>query len=417
MYKELSKLFYADASSNREANLQQEYERRLRADSTFRLGFVGSAGELFIAVPRSLSLLVEEVLKNERSIDRMLSTMPGTARAAVLRGLVLDEVVSTNAIEEISSTRKQVQDSLSAVEDTGNRTRFRELALLYLAILDGTATPPGSLSDIRRIYDHVTYGEIPKEHAPDGKLFRAKGVQVIQAGSKVIHTGLEPEERIAQALERMLSIAYSGEIPVLYGSIAAHYLFEHAHPFYDGNGRTGRFLLSLMLQQVLSAATALSVSKAICKNRSAYYRAFKTAEKPLNKGELTFFIRDMLQIIRNGQADLQKSLSWCHVVLDSLDQVCDEMTNVEGLKSQEARVVRMLFQHEAFGLVRDAPLQYVASDLGLKEQMARKHLLSLQQKGIVERVNKRNPVSFALTQEFKDRHNVDVILRFGEDRD
>lgn len=408
-YAELSKLFYSDASSSRERNLAEEHERRLRADSTFRLGFMSAHGELFFAVPRELSLLTEQVLRTERELNGILGSMPLSASNAILRGIVLDEVVSTNAIEEINSTRKQVQDALTAVEESASRKRFRELALLYLQILDGTAKVPASLQELRGLYDQVTFGEIPSDKTPDGTLFRAKGVQVVQCGSRVVHTGLEPEERIAEALQCVLSMACSKETPSLYAALAGHYLFEHAHPFYDGNGRTGRYLLSLMLQETLSAATALSVSKMIYQRRTEYYRAFKTAEKPLNKGELTFFVYDMLQIISFAQTELLKKLTWCNVVLEQLDSVAERMADAEGLKTQETKVVKTLFQQEAFGLVQDAPLCYIVQDLGLKDQMVRKHLAALERKGIVQKVNKRNPVSFSLTQAFKDRHNVDVV--------
>lgn len=55
---------------------------------------------------------------------------------------------------------------------------------------------------------------------------------------------------------------------------AAHYIFEYAHPFYDGNGRTGCYLLSLFLENSLSQPTVLSLSRAIANNRFALTDAF-----------------------------------------------------------------------------------------------------------------------------------------------
>ena len=57
-YKELAKLYHMDASHERDANVQGGgYERRYSSASTFRTGFVTPNGELFVALPRELSLL------------------------------------------------------------------------------------------------------------------------------------------------------------------------------------------------------------------------------------------------------------------------------------------------------------------------------------------------------------------------
>ena len=83
--------------------------------------------------------------------------------------------------------------------------------------------------------------------------------------------------------------------------LASHYLFEYAHPFYDGNRRTGRYLLSLFLSEPLSKPTVLSLSRTIAENRSDYYAAFRTVDNPLNKGELTFFVYALLDLVRKAQ--------------------------------------------------------------------------------------------------------------------
>ena len=75
--------------------------------------------------------------------------------------------------------------------------------------------------------------------------------------------------------------------PETYGAIVSHFLFEYAHPFYDGNGRTGRYLLAVYLSRPLSTLTALSVSRSSAESRGAYYRAFREVEDSLNHGELT----------------------------------------------------------------------------------------------------------------------------------
>lgn len=250
---------------------------------------------------------------------------------------------------------------------------------------------------IRSIYDKVTDGEIPGDKLPDGKLFRAQGVEIIQGGGQIDHRGLEPEEKIAAAISKMLDISRSSEIPALIRGIVAHYLFEYIHPFYDGTGRTSRYLLSLMLSETLSTATTLSLSRIIAENRGVYYRAFKTAEKPLNRGELTFFVISMLELIREAQIQLKDRLESKAHTLEQIETAVNRLVETEGLKEQESQIVSMLMQYESFGLLGYATLADIADHLGLKEQMTRKHLASLEAKGLVEKRRGRSPLTFGLS--------------------
>ena len=407
-YKELSKLYYMNASASRDGDLAEEEKARRGAESTFRTGFYTDAGELFIAVPRELTVLTERVLRAERKVSKLMESMPGIACSAVLRGLVLDEVVSTNAIENIHSTRRQVKDAIAmkAGPGIGDR-RFRELARLYLGIVDGDAEMPTSPEAIRKIYDRVMDGEFESDDdRPDGRLFRAQGVDVTEGGVKVLHSGLEPEDRIMGAIELMLDIMSTDDIPAVYSAIAGHYMFEYAHPFYDGNGRTGRYLLSLFLSEPLSKPTALSLSRTIAENSGDYYRAFKTVENPLNRGELTFFVFTMMELVRKAQTSIIGRLEESLLIFKGLEEKMKKAKADLGLKPQEVQATFVLMQFESFGLFGDAPVHELAGYLGVRDQMARKHLASLEGKGVVEKWQLRKPLTFVLTEEFKERYGI-----------
>ena len=56
-----------------------------------------------------------------------------------------------------------------------------------------------------------------------------------------------------------------------------HHQFESIHPFYDGNGRTGRIINSLYLVlKGLLDLPILYLSRYIIKNKGAYYRLIQS---------------------------------------------------------------------------------------------------------------------------------------------
>ncbi|MDK7859545.1 Fic family protein, partial [Klebsiella pneumoniae] len=79
----------------------------------------------------------------------------------------------------------------------------------------------------------------------------------------VVHDGDATEAEIQDHLTQMLSLMNSNKVPTLIKACMCYYAFESVHPFYDGNGRTGRFLLALQLHEQLSMPTILSLSSVI----------------------------------------------------------------------------------------------------------------------------------------------------------
>jgi Fic family protein len=70
-----------------------------------------------------------------------------------------------------------------------------------------------------------------------------------------------------------------------------HYQFESIHPFYDGNGRTGRIIniLYLILER-LQNLPILYLSNYIIKNKTDYYRLLQEVREKNNWEEWLLFI-------------------------------------------------------------------------------------------------------------------------------
>lgn len=167
----------------------------------------------------------------------------------------------------------------------------------------------------------------------------------------------------------------------------------------DGNGRFGRFLLALKLRQILSAPTALSLSAQVRKQKDKYYKAFVHVENPLNRGEATFFVNDMLAMLLAAQNDLEEQLRVRWRSLRSLEERIDTLKKTEkDLGDYQIATLFMLGQVLLFGPRNGVTLDEVADFLERSKQTVRPVLKSLTDKGLIEGVNKR-PLVFTLTEQ------------------
>ncbi len=401
-YEELSKVYYRAKSDERSDAVRHELNARRSAPSSFVLDFAIGDEPLFIVVPCEMSTMLERVLRRERKISKLIQQLPGIAGDEVLRSLVFDEVISSNAIENIHSTRRQIEEALRSTISSSEKQRFREFARLYLDMTFSRPELPSTPQDIRAIYDQIMDGE-KLDDLPDGEIFR-RDVVYITDGIKQVHIGLYPERKIIEAIEKMLEVAYTEDMPSVYGALAAHYVFEYAHPFYDGNGRTGRYLLSLFLERSLSKPTALSLSRAIAHNKSAYYDAFRVTENPLNHAELTFFIKAMLELIMSAQDELIDRLELGNTRYQQIREACSNIENKLSYTGKELSLIFGLAQQAEFGMFKDATLDMLSKHLGVGRQQTRKYLARLEDAGVVEKVRGRDPITFAFTDEFFNEH-------------
>jgi Fic family protein len=192
-YRTLKALFHADRSKERFTKYAALADERRSADSAFRTGIVTDSGELFMAVPRELSVLSENVLRFERVISKLANDLPPVAAGALIRDLIISEVVSTNELEGVHSTRQQISDVLEMHRESAETIkakRFSELVKLYLNLTEPNSIVPTTPEEIRSIYDQVMRGEDLGEDAPDGKVFRRREVDIYSESGIEVHTGL-----------------------------------------------------------------------------------------------------------------------------------------------------------------------------------------------------------------------------------
>ncbi len=188
--------------------------------------------------------------------------------------------------------------------------------------------PLETCADIRRIYDDIFLDEIKHndpQNEPDGKLFRKNSVSVYSPVDKEIHKGLCPEEKIIEAMDSALKLLKNKSLDILVRISLFHYLFGYIHPFYDGNGRTDRFISSYLLSQELDQLIGYRISYTIKENIGKYYKAFDICNHPLNKGDLTPFAEMFLNIIDISHKQLLSALQTRVSELEHYKSLLEEM--------------------------------------------------------------------------------------------
>lgn len=84
-------------------------------------------------------------------------------------------------------------------------------------------------------------------------------------------------------MNKALAILNDKSIECVFRISIFHYLFGYIHPFYDGNGRTSRFISSYLLSKEFESIIGYRMSYSIKENINDYYKAFKVCNDPKNK--------------------------------------------------------------------------------------------------------------------------------------
>ena len=278
----------------------------------------GRAGvhQAFFCYTEEMALLQERILADFQAFTQLEGRMPETAMDIYLRGSLIEEIKSTNDIEGVRSTRKEIMAAMELPAGQRHKKRLGSLVEQYEGIIRGERLQLMSCEDLRRIYDDFLAEEIRRDdphNLPDGKFFRRGSVDVVSAAQKVVHRGIYPEEKIIAYMEKALAILNDGMIPVFIRVAVFHYLFGYIHPFYDGNGRLSRFITACYLGQYLHPAVALGLSAFIKERQRRYYELFSLTEADINRGELTPFIMGMLELtaeaMKKTTASLQEKMT------------------------------------------------------------------------------------------------------------
>lgn len=245
-----------------------------------------------------ITSVLTDITAEIRSLLAILGYMPHAAVEQFQRACLVEEILSSNDIEGVHSTRKEIN---TAIDEQGNASgaanvRFWSIVNKYQKLESKEKLSFSSSKELRQFYDSFILNEVLRDNPknqPDGIIFRKNTVDV-WSKTKVIHHGVFPEEKIVAYMDEALKFLNNDDISGLVRVAAFHYLFGYIHPFYDGNGRTSRFISSYYLAKMLHPLVAIRLSITIKKSLTKYYKLFEETNAYGNCGDLTPFIEGFL---------------------------------------------------------------------------------------------------------------------------
>lgn len=322
------RLMSFDLQGKRE-ELERAYKTRIEGDATVILPINVEGLPMFFVTTPEIMGLEAQIYRSSLELRTLSAGLPEIAIDQYTRSILIEEIGLTHEIENIHSTRREIEDSLDAIVQNASaksKMRFAGMIEKYNRLRHNDFVGLRTCEDIRTLYDEIVLPEILREDpkdSPDGEIFRKGPVIIQNRHGEKIHEGVFPETQIIKHMEVALTILADGSIPMLIRIAVFHYLFGYIHPFYNGNGRMTRFISSYMISQELSCEVALRLSAVIKENRARYYRAFKETNEKRNRGDLTGFIYDFLLFVKESIDNCLKFIRDKSGLLARFKQVLD----------------------------------------------------------------------------------------------
>lgn len=227
-------------------------------------------------VPFGIDVESKAVLRQLSSAHRALAELKGVIKsipnqAMLIHTLALQEAKDSSAIENIITTHDDLYRE-TVLPDRVDQPAAKEVKRYASALRLGF-----SLVRKEGMLRKKTILAIQAELEKNSAGFRKLPGTVLKNGSgEVVYTPPQHAaeiESLMDNLEHYINVPGQDNLDLLVKMALIHFQFESIHPFYDGNGRTGRIINILYLvQHGLLDIPVLYLSRYIVQNKAEYYR-------------------------------------------------------------------------------------------------------------------------------------------------
>jgi Fic family protein len=331
----------------------------------------------FTALEQLGDIESKAVLKASAKAHQALGELKGLAETMpnqylLLATLSLQEAKESSEIENIITTQDdlyrshyQSQQFLStSAKEVHNYAKALETG--FNIINETGLLTNNTIIEIQRIIENNNAG------------FRTQGgTQLInQQNAEVVYTPPQTAQHIIDLmsdLEKFINDDALSDYDDLVKMALIHHQFESIHPFYDGNGRTGRILNILFLsKQKLLGVPILYLSRYLNQNKAEYYQLLHAVGE---NNEWEAWLLFMLKALQVTSQDTLKTIKGLITLMQSTKQIIKN--KLPKIYSHE--LINNLFTHPY------TKVEFLIQDLKIHRNTASKYLNQLVVIGVLSK--------------------------------
>ncbi len=324
-------------------------------------------------LPLQEDLETTVILKKSIQANKALAKLNGIAKiipnsTILINSLVLQEAKDSSEIENIITTHDELYQASLNIGVVSNASKevqnYREALLTgYNLVLNQKLLLKKHIITIQQSLEENNAGV----RRQSGTVLR--NVQT----SEVVFTPPQDFETIEKLLANLeVYINNPNNLDPLVSMAVIHYQFETIHPFYDGNGRTGRIIniLYLILNGLLELPI-LYLSRYIIRHKSDYYRLLQEVRTKNNWEEWILY---MLDGVEQTSYETIELINQIKDLMDATKHIIKE----ESPKLYSKDLLEILFMHPY------TKIEFLVSELELHRETASKYLKELEKIGVLK---------------------------------
>lgn len=331
-------------------------------------------------LPLPYDLETRAVLRALNSANRSLAELKGVTSlipdpAILINTLALQEAGHSSAIENIITTSDRLYRDDIGVGRTDAATKEVQCYRRALNVGYRSVERTGLITEavIRAVQQELVGNSAGFRAVPGTALLSADGTVVYEPPQD----SADIRRHIANLICYINDPALSDADPLLKMCII-HHQFESIHPFYDGNGRTGRILNVLYLVAAgLLELPVLYLSRYIVDNKGEYYRLLQAVRQAdgVNAAEWEQWVLFML---RGVEQTARQTAGLVRRIAAQMSHTEQQLRALFGSRYRAALTTN-LFRHPY------TRASFLASDLNVDTATARRLLDRLVHDGLLEK--------------------------------
>lgn len=335
-------------------------------------------------LPLPYDLETKKVLKQLNLSNKRLAELKGVAQTIpneniLINTLTLQEAKDSSEVENIVTTNDELYKAELNLKNTLINASTKEVLNYRQALQAGFATARKTkiltLNDIRKIQQELESNNAGFRTLPGTKLKNAYGETVYTPPQD----GLEVE-RLMENLEKYINIPEMHDVDPLIKMAVIHHQFESIHPFYDGNGRTGRIIsiLYLVINDLLDLPI-LYLSRYITHNKGTYYRLIQQIRDKAYTGNASEWENWILFILKGVEETAEETIKLVKGISALMAEYKMTLRPLLG-KNYKHELLNNLFFHPY------TKIEFVMNDMMVQRKTAAKYLEMIVKTGLVSKI-------------------------------